>query len=239
MTGNQLGGVLAARQRICGQDETIRLHAGCDIGALRYDLGGLSWEGRTGAEAGAEGIESAATWLDNLTAEENPTGRSLPPAVLFGRDPACAVAQPLLALRDMPRKGMWLLTPQRLCWVEEIVPREADDTDSSWWAQARKFGGKVRDFSRDVVDTMQDKLPYPAHEPIPLADLVVRVAFPREQIASLGPATRRLPAEYQTAIGSLDQPVLRIALHDGSGVDLLTGSEQRARRANELARGNR
>jgi hypothetical protein len=242
LTDKRLGGVLAARQNVCRPDEVIRLHVACNINRIRYDIGGMSWEGRTGAGRAAESGENAALWVDNLMSEEDASGRSLPSAIVFGANPACVMGQAILPLRDLARNGMWLLTSERLCWVEEVSPAAAADAtaeDGSMWARARKIGAGVRDFSRDVVDVLQDKLPYTPHEPIPLADLVVRVEFSVQHIASVSPAHRRLPSEYQTGVGSLGSPVLRVTLHDGSGVDFYIGNDTLVQRVHAMALGQR
>ncbi|MEU5845481.1 hypothetical protein [Saccharopolyspora shandongensis] len=236
----QLGGVLAARYGWCRPDEVIRLAVPCDRSSIRFDIGGLSWEGEAGGQAVAEGADRMLAAVDDLVnASSDYDSRTSPPKVVyFGSSPQAQVMHAASAAESPETRLTWVLTSHRIALLEE-VPESAEDVagaGDSIWQKARKFGAGVRDFSRDVVDILQDKklADYEPNIPIPVSRVAVRTEFPAQHVRSIGQTARQLPAEHAPR----KVFALRIELTDGSGVEVIAQTDESIARLQAMAFGH-
>ncbi|GAA4869337.1 hypothetical protein [Saccharopolyspora cebuensis] len=230
-----LGGTLALRQHWCRPDEVIRLVAAFRGSGVRFDVPGLSWEGRTGGRAAAEGIERGMIAADQLISGSwEIAGASPPRIVYFGPGVRSQVLAAAGMERDSAAELMWVLTSQRTALLRRRPESVAED-GGGLWDRARRFGAGVRGFSREVVDVVRDDRlgGHPAGAPVPLAAV--------DELAQLTGATvvglsrRRLPSEH----GERDSAALRIGLDDRSGFDIIAPTDDDAHRLHALATGQK
>ncbi|MDA3650178.1 hypothetical protein LZ318_40145 [Saccharopolyspora indica] len=230
----QLGGVLAVRHGWCRPDEVIRFAVPCVRSSIRYDISGLSWEGTSGGSA----IGRVATAVEDLVgASSEHDNRLSPPRVVYsGPNPQAQIMQARPEAEDADVLFTWVLTSHRLALLAEVPePAAEEGISDSVWQKARKFGAGVRDFSRDVVDILQDKKlgEYPPNAPVPVAPVAVRAEFPLQQVRAINRTTRRLPGGY----AQRDVFALRIELGDGSVLEVISQTEEHAARLEAMAHG--
>lgn len=159
-----------------------------------------------------------------------------PKVVCFGPGPQSQVMRLRPSTEDIDVRFTWVLTSHRLALLAEVPkPAAGEGASGSFWQKARKFGAGVRDFSRDVVDVLQDKklAAYPPNEPIPVAPVTTRGEFPVQQVRSIGRATRKLPGSHAPR----KVFALRIELADGSGLDVISAAEENAARLEAMVFG--
>lgn len=236
----RVGGVLAARHGWCGPDEVIRFAVPCTPSGIRFDVDGLSWDGRSGSAG--KGIERAFSAVEGLVNASSDYDDRLPPpkVVCFGPGPQSQVMGFRPVTEDADVRFTWMLTSHRLALLAEVPEppepeQEKEESSGSFWQKARKFGAGVRDFSRDVADILQDKKlgAYPANEPIPVAPVTSHGEVPVQQVRAIGRATRKLPRSY----ASRKVFALRVELADGSGLDVISAAEENIVRLEAMAFG--
>ncbi|MER7014135.1 hypothetical protein ABT324_22165 [Saccharopolyspora sp. NPDC000359] len=229
----RVGGVLAARQGWCQPDEVVRFAVSGNLSSTRFDVHGLSWEGRAGGSAAGRVVTAVE---DVVNASSDHDNRLPPPRIVcFGPGPQSEI------MRATPADGAdvpatWVLTSHRFALLAEVPPAEdAEEAADSIWQKARKFGAGVRDFSRDVVDVLQDKKlgDYAAGEPVPVAPVAVRAEWPVQQVRAVSRTNRKLPIGYAPR----QVPALRVELADGSGVELISPTEENVARLEAMAFG--
>lgn len=155
-----------------------------------------------------------------------PDGQALtrPQVVVFGPD---ADAEAPAACADLggPAPVWCVLTPLRLAWVREVEDRSEPDGS---------FLGQVRGFARSTRESFAGKGEHPAHRPVETIDVWSAAEVPSARITSVTTAERTLPRDCVPR----DVHVLRVALADGSGVDVVAGQQvEHARRLLDLATG--
>ncbi|MER6988228.1 hypothetical protein ABT337_01865 [Saccharopolyspora hirsuta] len=179
-----------------------------------------------------------ATAVEDMVSASSDHDNRLPPpkVVCFGPGPQAQIMQARPA-EDADARFTWVLTSHRLALLAEVPPpaEEAEDSGDSIWQKARKFGVGVRDFSRDVVDILQDRKlgEYPPNEPIPVAPVAVRAEFPVQQVRAVNRTNRKLPGGYAPR----KVFALRVELADGSGLDVLSPTEENVARLEAMAFG--
>ncbi|MEO6086111.1 MAG: hypothetical protein ABIQ18_23675, partial [Umezawaea sp.] len=134
-----------------------------------------------------------------------------------------ADAEAPTACADLGGPGpVWcVLTPLRLAWVKAVEDRSEPD-------------GSLLGQVRGLTKIARGRNAYPAHRPVETADVWSVAEVPSARITSVTTAERTLPREYATR----DVHVLRVALADGSGVDVVAGPRaEHALRLLELATG--
>jgi hypothetical protein len=212
----KLDGVPALRQLWCAPDEPILLCAPVGSTGSCFDVRGLDWWGKP--ERGLDGkvLRALGTAATAVTAGgPRDQGQSPPKVVVFGPRQDTVAAGAGLAVRDFTF-AWWVLTPRRMAWVRtEPEPQVAEaGTEKSLLDQ-------VWGFAKNARDALAGRSPYPAHVPIETAGVVPVVEVPRERIAGVTVAERKLPYDYTP--GAVH--VLRVSLVDGSGVDVVAGHE--------------
>jgi hypothetical protein len=166
------------------------------------------------AESGAIGFDVAG--LD--WGGRQPLTR--PQLVVFG--PSADTEAPA-ACADLggPAPVWCVLTPLRLAWVRPVEDRPVT-------------GGPVRRFAKGVRESLAGKGHYPSHRPVETVGVWSSAEVPSARITSVTTAERTLPPDCVPR----DVHVLRVALADGSGVDVVAGDrEEQARRLLDLATG--
>ncbi|WP_086668896.1 hypothetical protein [Lentzea kentuckyensis] len=223
----KLDGVLAIRQSWCAPGEPVLVCAPGGRGATRFDVDGLDWTGKPergllgkammGAASVPFALASADDWQDSATP---------PDVVVFGPRPD-AIATRACSNLDSSVLVWCVLTPRRFAWVA-AVEEEAP-------AEERSLLGQVRGFAKSAKDVFSGRSPYPAHCPIETVAIRSVAEVPREQIAGIAVAERKLPRGKYTY---RDAHVLRLSFVDGSGVDVLAGHEPgQAQRLYAMANG--
>lgn len=225
----KLDGVLAIRQSWCGQGEPILLCTPSGGIATRYDIGGLDWWGRPehgalGKVAGALG-NAAAGVLNAATADGGPedSGADAPHVVAWGPRPDCLAAT---TCRPAPVRTWLVLTPQRLACVTVVEEKVEPEPEKS-------VLDRVSGFAKAARDVFSGASPYPPHEPVRTVEMTTVSELPRQHIAAVTLAERKLPRQYQHR----DSHALRVSLVDGSGIDVLVHRPDQAQRLFAMATG--
>lgn len=215
MIAPKLDGVLAIRQSWCLPDEDVLLCA--ESRSIGFDVAGLDAQGRPDRGVGGRAFKALGFAAARGRRDR---GLSLPYLVVFG--PSAAAEAPT-ACADLGGPGpVWcVLTPLRLAWVRAVEDRPEPD---------RSVLGQVRGLPKIAREIPVGRGAYPAHRPVETADVWSAAEVPSARIASVTTAER----EYATR----HVHVLRVALVDGSGVDVVAGPlAEHALRLFELATG--
>jgi hypothetical protein len=170
------------------------------------------------APSGSIGFDVAGLdWRGRRASGPAPTS---PQVVVFGPD---ADAEAPTACADLggPTPVWCVLTPLRLAWVRAVGDRSGSD-------------GSVRRLAKGIRESLAGKGTYPAHRPVETVGMWSVAEVPSALITSVTTAERTLPRDCVPR----DVHVLRVALADGSGVDVVAGRRvEQARRLLDLATG--
>jgi hypothetical protein len=225
----KLDGVLAIRQSWCRPGEPILLCVGTDVSSTRFDLAGLDWQGRPergalGKVAGAFG-NAAAGVVDAAFAGSGPEdgGADVPHVVAWGPH-AAGIATRLC--RPVSAVSWLVLTPRRLAQVTLVEEPAEPEPEKGLF-------NRVSGFAKSAREVFGGKSPYPPHQPVATAEVTAVAEVPREHIAAVSLAERKLPRQYQVR----DVHALRVSFVDGSGIDVLTSAPDNAHRLLAMANG--
>ncbi|WP_158853857.1 hypothetical protein [Saccharothrix deserti] len=214
----KLDGALALRQSWCAPDEPILLCAFVGSTSSHFDVSGLDWWGKPERGLGGKALRALGT-ATAVVASGGPRDRnelaSSPSAVVFGPSPDTVAVEAGLAVRDFTF-AWWVLTPRRMAWVRTEPESVVTGPDPE-----KSLLDQVRGFAKNARDALAGKSPHPPHVPIETAGVVPVVEVPRDRIAGVAGAERKLPHDY--ADGRVH--VLRVSLVDGSGIDVVAGHE--------------
>lgn len=220
MTDPKLDGVLAIRRSWCLPDEDVLLCA--NSSSIGFDVAGLDGSGRPDRGIGGRTLKALGTAVS--AGGRRDRGQSPPQLVVFGPS-ADAEAPTACAALGEPAPVWCVLTPLRLAWVKAVEDRSEPDGS---------FLGQVRGLTKIAREIPTGRSAYSSHRPIETVDVWSAAEVPSARITSVTTAERTLPREYAMR----DVHVLRVALADGSGVDIVAGPQaEHALRLFELATG--
>ncbi|WP_033438951.1 hypothetical protein [Saccharothrix sp. NRRL B-16314] len=225
----KLDGVPALRQSWCAPDEPVLLCAPVGSTGSCFDVNGLDWWGAPERGLGGKALRALGTAAAAASAGgPRDQGQAPPKAVVFGPGTGTMAVGAGLAVRDLTF-AWWVLTPRRMAWVRTEPEPASPDAEPD-----KSLLDQVWGFAKSARDALAGKDPYPAHVPIETADVESVAEVPRERIAGVAVAARKLPYDYTTG----NVHVLRVSLVDGSGIDIVAGSDAvRAQRLLALVNG--
>jgi hypothetical protein len=222
---DELGGTLALRRHWCRPDEPVLLCVPCHPTSVRFDMGGLDWRGlpKKGARAVMDVVGRGVDFVDRDLGQT----MTHPVLVVHGAEAGSLAGRAVLPVPSGPRA--WVLTPYRI-GVVDIVPGPAAQARA---AAEREAGGgllsrarKIAAGAAEIGRSLGRDHPYPPGEPVPLAGVAPVAEIPAARIAGIGLDRRKLPPGYHPR----KVPVLRVALHDGSGFDVVAPDDEAAGR---------
>ncbi|MEU5693287.1 hypothetical protein [Actinosynnema sp. NPDC020468] len=208
----KLGGVLAIRESWARPDEPVLLCVGVSPSAIRFDVTGLDWWGRPergalGKVAGGLGnaVFSVANAATGGSGPED-GGPDAPTAVVWGPRPDTLATR---TCRVGTGQSWLVLTSHRLGCVTVVQPPPDPEPEKSLLDRVTGFAKGARDIFTATS--------YPPHRPVETEEVVTVAEVPREHIAGVALAERKLPRGVQPR----QAHVLRLSLVDGSGLDVV------------------
>jgi hypothetical protein len=218
--------VLAVRQRWCRRGESIlwchstQLSCGFDVEGL--DSRGKPKKGlgvRAMLGAGDRAVGAVAGIAEAAAGASGGSDFTDPPAnVVFGGAPDCMAIEELSRVPADARAGCWVLTPQRLAWLNFGADHDEDGEPQGLLGGALRFGRGAVKLAQELATTKTEHEP---GVPVPVPQVTSRLEIERGAITEISVQRRDLGRGYKY------KPwYLRVKLTDGSGVDVCRSHEQ-------------
>lgn len=222
----RLGGILALRETWCREGEPITWC--CAGGGVRFDVQGMRADGK-GRRGTAMSVAGAVIAVADFVANDGDvdgSGPPLPPAVIAsGAHEGCEAVR--LARAASSSKGLWVLTPQRLAFVEPVPEPEQTPTPPAPAPGAGVGVGGLLGRLRSKVEAKVEDVKafvsfagYVPDEPVPLRGMRSVFELAAGTYTLAGAAVRRRPRFTDRA------PVFdTIVLSDGSALEFYAGPQ--------------